>query len=78
MKFFSSLKLINFLKDIIYYLKQLKFVVFTHSKGIKKFFFLCGQGDVKFFCMFLQVLKFVHCILILWQILNPPPPRGNN
>ncbi len=67
--FFCSFKFPNFLKDVILYVKQLKFVVLTHSKGALKV--CCWQGGwVKVFCMLLGVLKVLHYILTP----NPWPP----
>ncbi len=69
MKFFCSLKLINFLKDIIFYLKQLKFVVFTHSKGMKKLFFFMWSGGCQ---VFLHVFTGVEvCSLHPDTVANP-------
>ncbi len=71
---FCSLKFINFLKDVIFYVKQLKFMVLTHFKGVLKFFFFCSHGECQDFCHMLSVvLKFFNCIMTL----NNPPPWVN-
>ncbi len=48
LKFLCSHKFTNFLKDAIFHVKQFKFMVLTHSKGVLRFF-LGGQGGVNMF-----------------------------
>ncbi len=48
--FAAVLKSINFLKDVILYVKHLKFMVLAYSGGVSKFFAV--RGDEGFLCAF--------------------------
>lgn len=53
---FCSLKFTKFLKTVIFYVKQITFMVLTHSEGVLTYFCEVRVG-VKFFCLLLDVLK---------------------
>ncbi len=68
LKLFCSLKFTNFLKDVILYIKQLIFMILTHSKGVVNLF--CSQGVSRFIVCFYGCWIF---FTISQHLIHGPP-----